>query len=507
MAAAVLQQELKCCICLNIYSEPTTLPCGHTFCKQCILKTIRASSQRSCPECRHQLPISMELNRNTKMCSIIEHLTSTRSKSAKHQGGCSYCDGLAEKLCLDCETPLCSDHLKKHQDSAGHVLTDLSTTLQSRKCPIHQELLKYYCMEDGVNICVSCGLIGDHKQHKLEKLSDLSNKEKSTLKMLEDLLTRKKAETEKKVALVKSHKEKVVSDTGIIRNLVTGVIGDIKKELESMEHQILCQITTQEDVVFSQVSQVMTKLESLILEINNQIKEIQNLCNTTDPLTLLERKALHTNKTNALIQVEDDFYVKNLDSGTILVTLQSCIRRFTRSLPFLLKNRGFHTEDATSRLFPSSEITKNVPPFLILTLDGLTGESPRLAGSVSTLSSGQHYWEVETSDKPCWAVGVSYHKEDYKAPGYNTSSWCLKMTDDKQYKAVHDSQEVVVETNALVKILGVFLDYEAGIVSFYQVSNNCVRYLCSMHAKFIQPLHICMYVQNSGCIRIRKYLA
>ncbi|XP_018430387.1 PREDICTED: E3 ubiquitin-protein ligase TRIM11-like [Nanorana parkeri] len=505
-AAAALQQELKCCICLNIYSEPTTLPCGHTFCKQCIQKTFQTSDQRSCPECRRRLPPQMELNRNTKMCSLIEHLTSAKSKSAKDQGGCSYCEETAEKLCLDCETPLCGDHLKKHKDSAGHVLIDLSTKVQSRKCATHKEVLKYYCTEEGVNVCASCGLIGDHKQHKLERLCDLAEKEKSALEPLEDLLTKKRSETEEKVALVKSHKEKVAqkSHNEAVRNLVIGVIGDLKKELESVEHQILSQITTQEDQVLTQVSQVVKTLEGQISEINDQIREIQNLRGTSDPLNVLERKASEAGKAKTLINAENDFYVKKTDVGMDLVLMQSSIHRFTKRIPFLLKTRGFYTEDATCRLLPFSQIAKNVPPFLILTLEGQSGDGPRSAFSASTLSSGQYYWEVETSDKPLWAVGVSYRNEDYEALGFNADSWCLKLTDDKQYRAVHDSHEVIVATGAPVKALGVYMEYEPGILSFYQVSNNGARYLCSMHAKFTQPLHMVMYVEHGGWLRIRK---
>ncbi|XP_040197658.1 zinc-binding protein A33-like [Rana temporaria] len=498
MAAAAIQQELKCCICLNIYSEPTTLPCGHTHCKQCILQTLQTSGQRSCPECRKSLPHGMDLNRNTKMCSIIEYLNSTKSQ---RQGGCSYCDGTPEKLCLDCETPLCCDHLKKHK--AGHVLTDVSTPLQSRKCPVHQELLKYYCMEEGFSICASCGVTGDHKHHKIVPLSDLSDKEKSALKMLEDLLIRKQAEKKEKVAHVKRHKEKIASNIGIMRRLVTGVIGEMKKDLESMERQILCQIKTQEDQVCSQLSQAMKSLEGQILEINNRIQEIQNLYNTSDPLTLLEKKARNANQVKSIINVKDDFHVDNLDGETILIMLQSSIHRFTRSLPILLKNCGIPIEDATSRMLPLNQITKNVPPFLVLTLDGQNVDSPRFAFSALGLSSGQHYWEVETREKPRWAVGVSYDK-DPRAMGYAADYWCLQLTDDMQYKAVHNSQEMIVATNAPVNTLGVYLEYETGIVSFYQVSNNCVRCLCSLNGKFIQPLHIFMYAEHGGWIRIMK---
>ena len=50
-AAAVL----PCPICLEAPSAPMTTPCGHTFCRACIMTTLRCS-RRECPTCRAPLP-------------------------------------------------------------------------------------------------------------------------------------------------------------------------------------------------------------------------------------------------------------------------------------------------------------------------------------------------------------------------------------------------------------------------------------------------------------------
>ncbi|RUS16730.1 PUA-like domain-containing protein [Jimgerdemannia flammicorona] len=50
----MLVGELECQVCYLMYYEPITTPCGHTFCKSCLLRTIDHSTQ--CPLCRHQLP-------------------------------------------------------------------------------------------------------------------------------------------------------------------------------------------------------------------------------------------------------------------------------------------------------------------------------------------------------------------------------------------------------------------------------------------------------------------
>ncbi|KAI8377424.1 PUA-like domain-containing protein, partial [Radiomyces spectabilis] len=40
----------ECAICCNRFYKPTTTPCGHTFCRPCLLRSV--DHQRSCPFCR-----------------------------------------------------------------------------------------------------------------------------------------------------------------------------------------------------------------------------------------------------------------------------------------------------------------------------------------------------------------------------------------------------------------------------------------------------------------------
>ncbi|OZJ01655.1 hypothetical protein BZG36_05565 [Bifiguratus adelaidae] len=46
--------ELECQLCFLLLYEPITTPCGHTFCRGCILRSIDHNTK--CPLCRHQLP-------------------------------------------------------------------------------------------------------------------------------------------------------------------------------------------------------------------------------------------------------------------------------------------------------------------------------------------------------------------------------------------------------------------------------------------------------------------
>jgi primosomal protein N' len=45
-----LDEELSCPICSEYYREAITVPCGHTFCRECLIKSTR--EKPVCPVCR-----------------------------------------------------------------------------------------------------------------------------------------------------------------------------------------------------------------------------------------------------------------------------------------------------------------------------------------------------------------------------------------------------------------------------------------------------------------------
>ncbi|KAL0207421.1 hypothetical protein P9112_012049 [Eukaryota sp. TZLM1-RC] len=93
--------HLECGVCTEIMEEPTTLPCGHSFCRtKCLIKWIQNSKcAPKCPECRHDI-LNTDFNINFALRYAIDLAKSPI---------CSECQNLPSSVyCTDCEVLHCS---------------------------------------------------------------------------------------------------------------------------------------------------------------------------------------------------------------------------------------------------------------------------------------------------------------------------------------------------------------------------------------------------------------
>ncbi|XP_053194388.1 E3 ubiquitin-protein ligase TRIM39-like [Scomber japonicus] len=72
-AASCLKSEdqFLCSICLDVFTDPVTTPCGHNFCKNCINEHWNSNDQYPCPLCKKVFNTRPELHINSLLNEFV----------------------------------------------------------------------------------------------------------------------------------------------------------------------------------------------------------------------------------------------------------------------------------------------------------------------------------------------------------------------------------------------------------------------------------------------------
>lgn len=74
MTPVQLEEKFRCCICLDIYTDPVSIPCGHNFCQDCIEDYWDTKEKADCPLCKETFSHRPPVRRNHEFADIIELL-------------------------------------------------------------------------------------------------------------------------------------------------------------------------------------------------------------------------------------------------------------------------------------------------------------------------------------------------------------------------------------------------------------------------------------------------
>ncbi|XP_052504074.1 butyrophilin subfamily 2 member A2-like [Budorcas taxicolor] len=107
---------------------------------------------------------------------------------------------------------------------------------------------------------------------------------------------------------------------------------------------------------------------------------------------------------------------------------------------------------------------------------------------LESYSLGRHFWEVDVENVMVWAVGVCRDNVERKGEALlvpQNGFWTLEMFEN-QYRALSSPEKILPLKERLHRV-GVFLDCEAGDVSFYNMKDRSHIYTCP-RSPFSGPL-------------------
>ncbi|XP_077128585.1 E3 ubiquitin/ISG15 ligase TRIM25-like [Ranitomeya variabilis] len=519
MASAELREELNCSICLSLYTDPVSLRCGHNFCRSCIVSVLdaqEAAGGYSCPDCRAQYPERPALEKKRKLENIVEHFSSTQPGMEETRIFCTYCTKspvTAVRTCLQCENSLCDDHLTAHNKTVDHILVEPTGSFGYKKCSLHKKVLEYYCVQDAACLCVSCCLVGEHREHKIELLDEAFENKKKKLRKYLDEPNPKKSEIQTRIHNLQDRTRNIQAKASNKRQNISRIFMHIKKQLRAAETKALSEVSRQEEKIVSQISHLIKKLEIQEDELSKKMRHVEEMCRVTDPIRLLQESDITVcshggdEDTGGEVGSEED-----LDEVLISLTLHRSMRDIVTNATSEL---GVHVPDILLDMDTAHRCVKLSEDLKTATNSEENEDKPESPGrfvdypqvlSRCGLSSGRHYWEVEWNQMGECQLGMSYPSIEREGEEsdieYNDKSWCLYMYDG-EYEIWLNSVTLALREKATCPTLGVFLDYEAGRLSFYELCDP-IRHLHTFTTSFTEPLHVVFCVDYGASVTIRS---
>ncbi|XP_063817009.1 nuclear factor 7, ovary-like [Pseudophryne corroboree] len=506
MATTDPRDGLMCSICLGISTDPVKLGCGHNFCQVCVdrvLDTQEGSGLYACPECRPEFQKHPAWYRNKILCNIPEYILCTNPELEETGIFCTYCINssvYADKFCLMCEAFLCESHLRVHSKSEEHILSDPRTTLENRQCSIHKKALRYYCTDDDAYICVYCTST-QHSGHQVESLIDASVKKKEKLRHIHKELASNKSEVDERVQSLQKQNIVLQEKAGCLTERVNSLFTDIRKQVDGLEERVRSEISRQVDQASLPLRDLIQQLEIKKDELSSKLHHIEELCDLTDPLTVLREEV--SERDNCFysecqeINHKCSAAVCNLDEELISHTLQTGLSEIV-----IAAYKGILLKERSEILLDENTAGNNL---VVLTdlksvywteIHQHRPKTPQRFKDHQVLSStsfstGRHFWVVETSKSGNWRLGMSYPSIARKGfrsyIGCNRKSWGFCKW-NSQYSVMHGCKEIKLSNKFSCNRFGVYLDYEAGQLYFYELCDP-IRHLHTFTTTFTEPLH------------------
>ncbi|XP_019643408.1 PREDICTED: tripartite motif-containing protein 3-like [Branchiostoma belcheri] len=254
---------ITCSICLNTYNDPKSLPCHHTFCKDCLNDCVGNRSRIACPLCRLEV-------------------------SVPHGGVSAFGTNFVIRNLVDSAQRLV-DIMPESEATADCSIKD------DRTCPVHpSKEMRYFCETHGVPICEDC-LFTDHNEHKTKRLQDIMPGKEEELVQLVSQAKKKLTALGEKPQFIR---EAVASIETNMQTVIQDVIEATTESIVRLEDSM----KSQRDALIKQIEKQCRDNISVLSDDRSSIERDRSLL--ADTIHLSEAAATHKDALEILSCIE-----------------------------------------------------------------------------------------------------------------------------------------------------------------------------------------------------------
>ncbi|XP_058872717.1 tripartite motif-containing protein 16-like [Acipenser ruthenus] len=448
----------------------------------------------------------------------------------------------AVKSCLTCLASYCETHVKPHSEVTPlkrHKLVNAIGNLEQKLCAEHQRLCEVFCRTDQTCICLLCSQI-EHRSHDTVSAEAERSVKQKQLGETQTEIQQRIQERLKEIEELKQAVESLKRSACIEINESEKIFTELIRSFEKIHTEVTELIGANEKAAVNQAEGRMKKLEQEIAELRRRNAELKQLSETEDHIHFLQNfqslcappeagdlpsVTVNTDISfgavrKAVSELKD--HIEDFYNGELVKITKTVNETAVYTLGSRSSDRRFKVNEVAVYSLLSRE-PRNRAEFLKyscqLTLDPNTAHTNlclsegnrkvTLRGEIQRypdhserfdcwpqvlcregLSGTRCYWEIECSGG--WAdIGVTYKGISRKRGdrscilGCNDKSWSLECS-GSIYSAWHNNNETAITSPHSPRI-GVYLDFNAGTLSFYGVSDT-MNLLHRFRTTFTKPL-------------------
>ncbi|KAM3135743.1 hypothetical protein pb186bvf_012140 [Paramecium bursaria] len=228
-----MDNDLYCIDCGQEFNLQDKLPyilpnCGHSVCARCMSQSKSSTQRITCKEDNIESSLQSDLIQNKSiMTALMKRRTSGRARTL-----------ISPESLKQFQVETNNEFIEEaHGLSASHSTEHL---LKGPICNVHQKQIELICMDDGEQICSSCGLFGAHRNHHMKPIIEwVSEMEKVFNEITTTYAEVKQQYTDSlKEQFRKEIKERLINNKQIAIQNLRAQFYELKQAINNLEQQV-----------------------------------------------------------------------------------------------------------------------------------------------------------------------------------------------------------------------------------------------------------------------------